>query len=232
MKLKFNKHGLQFFFLTFAVEGRCEALSKVVIAERKGRREADVELSDYGEAIINLWKIQHRRNAALTASARVVMPDHAHFLLIVNYDRDPSFDILNWLHHFRREIEEEWQALASRQPTLPEGRQPALPEGRGGSAPVLRPPPRWEAAFWLDLSFDSRQLAAIRHYIRLNPARYLWKRNHPDCFVRHRGVVARALDPSRTWDAVGDLTLLGSPLLFHVRLTLKKTLASSRRDGY
>ena len=36
---------------------------------------------------------------------------------------------------------------------------------------------------------------------------------------------ARALDPARQWDAVGDLTLLGSPFLFHVRLTLKKTVA-------
>lgn len=208
MHLKFSHRGRQFFFLTFVVKGRRSVLSRVVAVDRDGREEADVELTPLGEAVIEEWKAQHGRNAALTASARVIMPDHVHLLLIVNYDVDPRFDILDWLHHFRRAIEAKWATLA------PAG-------GAGAESPSVV---MWEDAFWLDLSFDSRQLKAIRRYIRLNPSRFLWKLRHPDCFVRRRGVRARVLDPARQWDAVGDLTLLGSPFLFHVRLTLKKTV--------
>lgn len=207
MHLKFSHRGRQFFFLTFVIKGRRPVLSRVVAVEKNGREEAEVEMTSLGEVVIEAWKAQHGQNAALTASARVIMPDHVHLLLIVNYDIDPHFDILDWLHHFRRAIEAKWVALAGR--------------GAGAQPPSVV---EWEDAFWLDLSFDSRQLKAIRRYIRLNPSRFLWKRRHPDCFVRHRGVKARVLDPLRQWDAVGDLTLLGSPFLFHVRLTLKKTV--------
>ena len=37
---------------------------------------------------------------------------------------------------------------------------------------------------YIELSFDSRQLAAIRRYIKLNPARAIWKQRHPDRFRR------------------------------------------------
>lgn len=81
---------------------------------------------------------------------------------------------------------------------------------------------------YIELSFDSRQLKAVRHYIRMNPARCLWKLRHPDLFVCHRAIKAArlaALAP-RQFDGLGNLTLLGSPFLFHVRLTLKKTVAA------
>ena len=62
-----------------------------------------------------------------------------------------------------------------------------------------------------------------RHYIRLNPARALWKMRHPDRFQRHAVIRHPILAANRTWDAIGNLTLLGSPLLSPVRLTRKKT---------
>ena len=77
----------------------------------------------------------------------------------------------------------------------------------------------WEDRFWMDLSLSSRQLAAIRAYIRGNPARALWKREHPDAFIRHAGFRHRALDPGERWSAYGCLPLLASPFLFHLRLT-------------
>ena len=46
---------------------------------------------------------------------------------------------------------------------------------------------------YIELSFDSRQLKAVRHYIRLNPARRLWKLRHPDLFVCHRAIKAARL---------------------------------------
>ena len=62
-------------------------------------------------------------------------------------------------------------------------------------------------------------------YIRLNPARKLWKLAHPDRFVCFQKIRHAILAPSRRWQGMGDLTLLGSPFLFHVRLTLKKSVA-------
>ena len=47
---------------------------------------------------------------------------------------------------------------------------------------------------------------------------------HPDRFMRHAGIRHPILAANRTWDAIGNLTLLGSPLLFPVRLTRKKSL--------
>ena len=67
------------------------------------------------------------------------------------------------------------------------------------------------------------QLKAIRHYIRLNPARALWKLRHPDRFVRFANIRHAILDPARRWDAMGNLTLLGSPFLRHIRLTMRMT---------
>ena len=80
---------------------------------------------------------------------------------------------------------------------------------------------------YIELSFDSRQLKAIRHYIKLNPARALWKSSHPDRFICHRAIKSRRLArfAPRLFDGIGALPLLGSPFLFHVRLTLKKSVA-------
>lgn len=93
-----------------------------------------------------------------------------------------------------------------------------------GRSPVL-----FDKSCYIELSFDSTQLKTIRRYIRLNPARALWKEKNPDMFLRHRGIRARVLDESRQWDAMGALTLLASPFLFHVRLTMKKTAEEHRQ---
>ncbi len=102
------------------------------------------------------------------------------------------------------------------------------PQGaRGAPPPVhsVRSALRFDRRAYVELSFDSRQLKAIRRYIRLNAARALWKRRHPDRFARVANVRHAILDPSRAWSAMGNLTLLGSPFLVHARLTLKKTVA-------
>ena len=93
-----------------------------------------------------------------------------------------------------------------------------------GRSPVL-----FDRSCYIELSVDSAQLKTIRRYIRLNPARALWKEKNPDMFLRQRGIRARVLDESRQWDAMGALTLLASPFLFHVRLTMKKTAEEHRQ---
>lgn len=44
------------------------------------------ELTRAGECVKALWLAIHGLNEALTASDYVIMPDHVHLLLIVNYD--------------------------------------------------------------------------------------------------------------------------------------------------
>ena len=53
----------------------------------------------------------------------------------------------------------------------------------------------WEDHFWLLLVNAGRMLAAVRTYIKMNPARKVWKEGHPDRFVRHSGVRHAVLDP-------------------------------------
>ncbi|MCQ2391589.1 MAG: hypothetical protein MJ240_09210 [Kiritimatiellae bacterium] len=177
-----------------------------------------------------------------TLSDSVIMPDHIHFLLIVNYDLMPGFNPLWVVHRVMDATEQIWkergqapappEAAALLRAAIQRGRDRAAEikarmmsqQGCGGAAPV-RSTLRFDRHAYIELSFDTRQLKAIRHYIRLNQARALWKLMHPDRFVRFVNIRHAVLDPARTWDAMGNLTLLGSPFLFHVRLTLKKSLA-------
>ena len=202
MKLQFDKSGRRFFFLTFALRGRPQALSRIV--EKPGRDGAPgwaTALLPPGEAIAALWRGIHGRWPFLTASNFCIMPDHVHLLLIADYARAPQFDVLDWFQHFRREGEE-------------------------AVAPLLgvKPAYVWEDHFWLMLLNAGVALSAVRKYIRMNPARRVWKEQHPDRFVRMRGIRHPSLDPALPWTAIGDLTLLASPFLFPVRLTRRLTV--------
>ena len=114
----------------------------------------------------------------------------------------------------------------------PSGKGAAI-GGAGASAPVDSPPMIFERSPYIELAFDPRQLKAARRYIRLNPARSLWKLRHPDRFQRiilpwHKVMRQPAGVPpptaSATFHAMGNALLLASPFLFHVRLTLKKSV--------
>ena len=240
MNLKFAHHGLQFFFITLCVEGRRKILSRIV--DEKSRPIPSAR----GECVVALWRHLHVLNPALTASNSVIMPDHVHLLLVVNFDRDPTFRPLVFIHWFMEETERmmaakdggsapaplpssirnDFHPSAEVLPAGARGRQPQIEDEMLPAGARGRQPPSfaiWNRSFWLDLSFSSRQLKAIRRYIRLNPARALWKMRHPDRFQRHAAIRHPILAANRTWDAIGNLTLLGSPLLFPVRLTRKKT---------
>ena len=260
MRLAFAHHGLQFFFLTICVEGRQAVLSRLVDGAKRP------ELTRAGECVRALWRAVHGLNPALTASDYVIIPDHVHLLLIVDYDRDPAFKPLVFLHWFMEESARMISTDGGCAPApLPRARLPeagcapaplpplpttmrrvycpssvGVSSGRGAGAqpaPGSRSPGRgagaqppsvaafWERRFWLDLSFSSRQLAAIRRYIRGNPARAIWKRKHPDLFVCHSRIRHPVLDPALPWSACGDLTLLANPFLVAVSLMRRKTLA-------
>jgi len=208
MHLKLSKSGKKFFFITLCTEGREKTLSRI-------NDDATIALMPAGEAIVNEWRAQHAKNAALTASNFVIMPDHVHLLLIVDYDKSPDFDIIDWIHNFTATTASGSSAAGA----------------TGGSGALPRPLAlRWEPHFWLVLSFDSRQLSAIRRYIKLNPARALWKIRNPDRFIRRANIRHAVLDETRRWDALGDLTLIASPFIFPVRLTRKKTVEEHKAE--
>lgn len=256
MKLQFSHRGRQFFFITLTIEGRPPVLSR--LADEKG----PPQLTALGAAVRAVLLALHKVYPCATFSDHVIMPDHIHFLMIVNYDLAPSFNPLwvsfalmeaveaAWARNGRgqapeppspeaaakllRQTVEQNRARAAKISRLMRTGLPreeaahrafsAAPAGCGGAAPV-RSAPRFDRRAYIELSFDSRQLKAIRRYIRLNPARALWKAKHPDRFRRFGNIRHAILDPARQWSAVGNLTLLGSPFLFPVRLTLKETLA-------
>ena len=204
--MNLQRFGRKFFFITIATEGRVKVLSRI-------NPDATVTLLPAGEAVAAVWRETHSRNPALTASNFIIMPDHIHLLLIANYDLNPSFDVIGWIKDFQRRSE----ALAINDT----GASPRTPE-------AASPRRLWERSFWLVLSFSSRQLKAIRRYIKLNPARALWKARHPNRFMRLANIRHPILDASRQWDAIGNPLLLSSPFLFHVRLTRKLSLEEHR----
>ena len=130
MRLTFAHHGLQFFFLTICVEGRRAVLSRLVEGAKRP------ELTRAGECVKALWRAVHWLNPALTASDYVIMPDHVHLLLIVDYDRDPTFKPLVFLHWF---MEESARMIATDGGRAPAPLPVACPFG-AGYAPAPLPP--------------------------------------------------------------------------------------------
>ena len=251
-----------------------------------------------GEIVKALLVAMHRCFPCATISDFVIMPDHVHFLLIVDYSQDSTFSPLWATHRLMDAAEILWalergtdggsapeppeadaalsqaitlarqnfgQLIVGNHAVLPQPiptlqgfggaaknsptpqefggeakdsttqqgfggatKNSTIQQGVGGAAPVPTPQsapqgPRWNRRCFIELSFDARQLKAIRRYIRLNPARALWKARHPDRFIRFANIRHPVLDPARRWDAMGNLTLLASPFLHHVRLTMRKT---------
>ena len=272
MRLEYSRSGRQFFFITLGVAERRPVLSR--LADEKRRPE----LSELGEMVKAALRAVHRVWAAATISDYVIMPDHIHYLLIVDYSRDQLANPLFIAHRIAdavemAEAEERTGApapapleqplcgnraaapLNAQRKQLAEKRVAKMAEllksaieaanhraaagalrvesglrfgaagGAGACAPVRSVV--FARDCYIELSFDSRQLKAIRHYIKLNPARALWKLHNPDLFLCHRALKAHRLAPlaPMSFDGIGALTLLGSPFLFHVRLTLKKTVA-------
>ena len=272
MKMQFHHASRQFFFITIAIERRSAPQGFGGAAPVPSPRSAPQgglsrlvdersrpALLPCGEIVKALLVAMHRCFPCATISDFVIMPDHVHFLLIVDYSQDPTFSPLWATHRLMDAAEILWalergtdggsapeppeaDAALSKAITLARqnfgqlivGNHAVLPQpistlqGFGGAAPVRSPQsapqgPRWNRRCFIELSFDARQLKAIRRYIRLNPARALWKARHPDRFIRFANIRHPVLDPARRWDAMGNLTLLASPFLHHVRLTMRKT---------
>ena len=276
MKLEVHRNGTKLFFITFAVKGRRPILSRLV--DEKSRPE----LLPLGELVKAAIRALHLVRAAIGTSDYVIMPDHVHFIMVVDYLRDRIASPLWLVHRLMDAVEmavaagwgERTGTCGPRTPADAQAGGLMLPTpeimaaylrtacdaadraagygaslggsgasasgmgaaigGAGASAPVGSPPMLFERSPYIELAFDPRQLKAARRYIRLNPARSLWKLRHPNRFQRlilpwHKVMRQPAGTPTpaapATFHAMGNALLLASPFLFHVRLTLKKSVA-------
>lgn len=78
--------------------------------------------------------------------------------------------------------------------------------------------------------FESRALANVRHYIKNNPRRAIWKRAHPERFVRIVGVKRPNLPAEATWTAFGNVLLLASPFLKFMKISGMQPQAEMNRQ--
>ena len=115
MKLEYAKRGLQFFFVTLVVAERRQVLSSIAELEASGLvaaagRAARPALLPLGEIVAAALRSIHQVWPAVTISDYVVMPDHLHFLLIVDYNSDQGIAPLFIAHRFA-DVVERAQAL-------------------------------------------------------------------------------------------------------------------------
>ncbi len=158
------------------------------------------------------------------------MPDHIHFILRIDHERERFASPLYVAHRLMDAIEiaaGKWELDGDRGVPAPldideMARLLKASERGAGQGPVKLP--IFDRSCYIELSFDSRQLKEIRRYIKLNPARQLWKSRHPEMFVRRGNIHHPRLDDTLKWTAMGDMTLIASPFLFRVKLTSKKSI--------
>lgn len=216
--------GRHFYFFTFVVEGRQAILSQLHRDEKRPR------LSEFGCHIQACWKTLHSVDAHLTPLESVIMPDHVHLLLMVNSKTPFPFNPLifaRWFQKITAYLHAEDEVKAWMIKSAPrewnrfdsEAEDAYIEQGDVPQKQVV-----WAKELWVNVSFDARQLAAIRRYIRMNPVRYFWKHDHADLFKLCPRLKHPALNPALPWSSTGDITLLASPFLFLVRLTRKKTI--------
>lgn len=99
MKLVHAKSERQFFFVTLASAERRTVFSR--LASESGRPA----LLGIGELVSAALRAVHRVWPAVTVSDYVIMPDHLHFLLIVNYDLNRSISPLFVAHRVADAVE-------------------------------------------------------------------------------------------------------------------------------
>ena len=110
MKLEYAKRGLQFFFVTLVVAERRQVLSSIAELETSGQagasgRAGRPALLPLGEIVVAALRAIHRVWPAVTISDYVVMPDHLHFLLIADYNRDRGIAPLFIAHRLADAVE-------------------------------------------------------------------------------------------------------------------------------
>ena len=115
MKMQYHHSGRQFFFISLTMEERTNVLSQLEDEQARPR------LTVKGETVKSALLALHTLFPCATVSDFVIMPDHIHFLLIVNYGVDPVFNPLWVTHRLMDAVETVWNGRGS----LPEPLAPA-----------------------------------------------------------------------------------------------------------
>ena len=129
MNLAFTHTGKRFFFITLALEGRPEALSELVDEQSRPR------LTALGEIVKAAFVAVHQVWPAATLSDFVIMPDHIHFILIVNYEVAPDFNPLFFSHILMTAIEQGWANHHGQGSGAPNQANPHHGQGSGAPEP-------------------------------------------------------------------------------------------------
>ena len=104
MKMNFHRTGKQFFFITISVMNRTKVSSRLV--DEKPRPE----LLSCGAAVKSLFASLHKSFPCVTASDFTIMPDHVHFLMMVNYSLNSAFRPLWASHRLMDDAEIMWES--------------------------------------------------------------------------------------------------------------------------
>ena len=167
-----------------------------------------VELLPFGEIVLKAYLQMSADSPEVDLRVCAIMPDHFHAIIVF---RRRSEHPLGW--HIRR-----FKARATK----------AVRDFVGDRALGL-----FEENFHDFISFSGGQLDRYTQYVKLNPIRWQWKRDHPDFFRKHFALEHTRLPRGISWTAIGDRSLLDvpwlEPVIVHRRITESERKAEVAR---
>ena len=157
-----------------------------------------VELLPFGEIVLRAYLQMSIDSPEIDLRVCAIMPDHFHAIIAF---RRRSEHPLGW--HVRR-----FKARATK----------AARDLAGDRTLGL-----FEENFHDFISFSGDQLDRYTQYVKSNPIRWQWKRDHPDFFRKHFALQHPRLPHGISWTAIGDRSILDAPwlepVIVHRRIT-------------
>ena len=167
-----------------------------------------IELSPFGEIVLRAYLQMSADSPEIDLRVCAIMPDHFHAIIVF---RRRSEHPLGW--HIRR-----FKARATK----------AVRDLAGDRTLGL-----FEENFHDFISFSGDQLDRYTQYVKSNPIRWQWKRDHPDFFRKHFALQHPRLPRGISWTAIGDRSILDAPwlepVIVHRRITESERKAEVAR---
>ena len=167
-----------------------------------------VELLPFGELVLKAYLQMSADSPEIDLRVCAIMPDHFHAIIVF---RRRSAHPLGW--HIRR-----FKARATK----------AVRDLAGDRTLGL-----FEENFHDFISFSGDELDRYTQYVKSNPIRWQWKRDHHDFFRKHFALRHSRLPRGISWTAIGDRSLLDAPWLepvvVHRRITEEERAAEVSR---
>ena len=167
-----------------------------------------IELSPFGEIVLKAYLQMNADSPEIDLRVCAIMPDHFHAIIVF---RRRSEHPLGW--HIRR-----FKARATK----------AVRDLAGDRTLGL-----FEENFHDFISFSGDQLDRYTQYVKSNPIRWQWKRDHPDFFRKHFALQHPRLPHGISWTAIGDRSILDAPwlepVIVHRRITESERKAEVAR---